>query len=64
MRKRGGEKNWETIVELYFMTYSTVVLMRVGDGDKKYTRLQLAKRRTGKIYDVKGSKCERKEYKL
>ena len=37
--------------------------MRVGDGDKKYTRLQLAKRRTGKIYDVKGSKCERKEYK-
>ena len=26
--------------------------MRVGDGDKKYTRLQLAKRRTGKINDV------------
>ena len=46
------------------MTYSRADGRGGNRDNKNYTgtRLQLAKRRTERIYDVKVSKCERKKY--
>ena len=48
--KEGKNKFCKIILAIYFMTYITAD-ERGGD-NKKYTRLQLVKRRTGKKYDV------------